>query len=86
MLAGMLVNPVSVSDPSIRYISEPTISTIDSTATRNTVILARLARSAFISTPASPTYRASLKIRKTRSKRNARITIRACDPPMNRLR
>ena len=51
MLRGMLVNPAS--SPSIRYISDPRITTSVSTQTANTSIFRRLAASARVSSVVS---------------------------------
>jgi hypothetical protein len=80
----MLVKPFSA--PSIRNIAEPMITTIVSTATRNTTIFSRLARSARDRMLASPRKRTSLSTRNTRSRRNPRITMKYCEPTKKRLR
>ena len=74
MLIGMLVKPFA--SPSITYMSEPTITTIVMTTSRNTVIFRPLARIACASTFDSRRYSESLSTRKIRSIRNSRIARR----------
>ncbi len=73
---GMLVKPFS--GPSTMYIRVPMISTIISTASRNTMILRRLATSARPSDWYSHRYAVSLRTRKMRSRRSIRTSISAC--------
>ena len=74
MLRGMLVKPAS--SPSIRYISDPRITTSVRTQTVNTSIFRRLAASARVSSVVSLIYTASFSTRNTRSTRSSRITVR----------
>ncbi len=77
-LLGMLLKPCS--DPSIRYITVPSMIETIMTASKKTDIFALLAFNALTRLLDSPINRASLRILKTLKSRNALKATKACVP------
>ena len=84
MLPGIESKPFS--RPSMTCMAAPMIITTISTAARNTVTFVRLAHSARRRAVASDRNCPSLKRRKMRRRRSARMTSSDSEPGMNRLR